>query len=113
VVLFRNYSELREHLKIDSNYDLIILDTDSFETSPSQLPSWIDEIKVPVVIHSCLPGSWMDDHFSVNLNKERQPVVIVAKENVEELKRVVKKIIALSERQSDQTQLAGETGNKP
>jgi len=110
VVLVRNCAELKEHLKTDSSYDLLILDPDYFETNPAQMLSWIGTIGIPVVFHSCLPESWIEESLNAGLARDCRTVVVVEKENVEELKRVVKKIISLSEREKSVVQQKAEKG---
>lgn len=94
VVLVRNLSELREHLANGLLFDLLIVDLDVSDSNPEKVLSWISGSGIPVVIHSNLPEQWMQDYVMSNVSKEfRTAVAIVEKENVEDLKRVIRRMI--------------------
>ncbi|MGC8720625.1 MAG: hypothetical protein ACP5TY_11545 [Thermodesulforhabdaceae bacterium] len=97
VVLVRNLLELREQLKKDLTFDLLIVDVDVSDSNTVQILSWISGNRIPVVIHSNLPEHWVEEYIVKNMPGEAQtPIVIVEKENVEELKKVIKQMIPVA-----------------
>ncbi|MCX7823044.1 MAG: hypothetical protein N2260_06350 [Syntrophobacterales bacterium] len=100
VVLVKNLAELKEQLKSGSAYDLFIMDLDCFDITFPMTLSWITDNRIPVVIHSYLPENWMEEYLARNIDKELQSrIVVVEKENLEELKDTVKKMISLPAKQ--------------
>lgn len=98
VVLVKNFTELKEQMRSDLSYDLLILDLDCFDETSFTPMSWIFESHIPIVIHSHLPENWMEEYLASNIKKEFQSVVVVVeKENLEELKTAIKKVISIPE----------------
>lgn len=117
VVLVKNLIELKEQLKGGLVCDLIILDLDCFDTTLSTALSWISESRIPVVIHSHVPENWMEEYLASSIDRETLAgIAVVEKENIEELKRTVKKMISTAEQRKSgcytTAPIYGENGDK-